>query len=73
MLAADPSALRLLARALQAASSGDQAGLAQALERLAEKEPSFGADPRLYLSRKAFDAEVIDRILSELGPGLKPR
>jgi hypothetical protein len=73
VLAADPGPLCLLSRALHAASSGDQAGLAQALERLAEKEPSFGADPRLYLSRKAFDADVIDRILRELGPGLQPR
>lgn len=69
-LVADGSPYGLLARALQATSSGDLAGASRTLKKLGDAAPLFAADPHLYLKRKAFDQAVIERILSDLGPAL---
>lgn len=71
VLAADASPLGLLACALQVASGGDRVGASRLLKKLAEAAPLFGIDPRLYLTRKAFDRSVVDRVLDDLQPALK--
>lgn len=67
VLAADDTPFSLLGRALEAGSSGDAAKRDEALRELGQRSPRFGADPRLYLARKGFTAEVVQRILADLG------
>lgn len=72
ILLADESPLSLLGRALNYAVAGDEIGAMAAMRRLAEIEPLFPVDGRLYLSRAGFSAAVIDRILADLGPAAAP-
>lgn len=67
ILVADETPFSLLGRALLHARKGDDAALAVTLRRLAQVEPPFGRDARLYLTRKGFSEPVIDRIVEDLG------
>jgi tetratricopeptide (TPR) repeat protein len=72
ILLADESPLSLLGRALSYAVAGDEVGAMAAMRRLAEIEPLFPVDGRLYLTRAGFSTAVIDRILADLGPAAAP-
>lgn len=67
ILVVDDSPFSLLGRALQYARKGDDIGLAGTLKRLAQVEPLFGIDARLYLTRKGFTEPVINQIVQHLG------
>ena len=56
----------LLGRALMAADKGNGEEKAEALAGLRVHHPAFVADPRLWLQRRGFCDEVIDRMLSDL-------
>jgi Tfp pilus assembly protein PilF len=66
-LAADENPYALLGRAIQAMQKGGEAEKAQAIAALRRSSPLFETEPRLWLMRRGFGPEVIDRILSDLG------
>jgi hypothetical protein len=68
VFATDDSPLSLLGLAMRSAANADQAGLKKALGRLVEVAPLFGVDPRLLLGRKGFQPQVVDAIMTALGP-----
>ncbi|PTM39084.1 tetratricopeptide repeat protein [Bosea sp. 124] len=66
-LGADSNPYALLGRALQAAQKGSDTDKAEALAALRQSSSLFETDPRLWLMRKGFGIEVIERILADLG------
>lgn len=67
VLEADGTPFSLLGQALQASVSGDSTRRDFALRELARRSPLFGTDPRLYLARRGFSEEVVQRIVGDLG------
>jgi tetratricopeptide (TPR) repeat protein len=65
-LAADSNPYALLGRALQAAQKGSEADKAEAIAALRRNSPLFETEPRLWLMRRGFGPEVIERILADL-------
>lgn len=65
-LSADSNPYALLGRALQAAQKGSDADKAEAIAALRRSSQLFDADPRIWLMRRGFSTEVIERILSDL-------
>lgn len=65
-LAADSNPYALLGRALQAAQKGREADKAEAVAALRRSSQLFETEPRLWLMRRGFGPEVIERILSDL-------
>lgn len=57
----------LLGRAIRAMQAGNSQEQGQALRELCELFPMFHSEPRLWLMRRGFGAEVTDRLLAELG------
>ena len=66
-LAADENPYALLGRAIQAVQKGSEADKAEAIAALRRRFPLFETEPRLWLMRRGFGTEVIDRILADLG------
>lgn len=66
-LAADSNPYALLGRAIQAVQKGSEPDKAEAIAALRGNSPLFGSDPRVWLTRKGFGPEVIERILADLG------
>ncbi len=66
-LAADENPYALLGRAIQAVQKGSEADKAEAIAVLRRRFPLFETEPRLWLMRRGFGTEVIDRILADLG------
>lgn len=66
-LAADENPYALLGRAIQAVQKGSEADKAGAIAALRRHFPLFETEPRLWLMRRGFGAEVIDRIAADLG------
>ena len=66
-LAADENPYALLGRAIQAVQKGSEADKAEAIAALRKRFPLFETEPRLWLMRRGFGTEVIDRILADLG------
>lgn len=66
-LAADENLYALLGRAIQAMQDGNEAGKAEAIATLRKRFPLFETQPRLWLMRRGFGSEVMDRILADLG------
>lgn len=65
-LAADSNPYALLGRALQAAQKGNEADKAEAIAALRKSSQLFETEPHLWLMRRGFGPEVIERILSDL-------
>lgn len=65
-LAAGDSPYALLGRAIQASRTGSETGKAEAVAALRKSSALFETDPRLWLMRKGFGTEVIERILADL-------
>jgi tetratricopeptide (TPR) repeat protein len=65
-LAADSNPYALLGRALQAAQRGSEADKAEAIAALRKSSQLFETEPQLWLMRRGFGPEVIERILSDL-------
>ncbi|HEY5796257.1 MAG TPA: hypothetical protein VIU82_14710 [Bosea sp. (in: a-proteobacteria)] len=65
-LAADSNPYALLGRALQAAQKGSDADKAEAIAALRRSSQIFDTEPRIWLMRRGFGPEVIERILSDL-------
>lgn len=57
----------LLGRAIRAMQAGNSQEQGQALRELCELFPMFHSEPRQWLMRRGFGAEVTDRLLAELG------
>lgn len=66
-LAADENPYAVLGRAIQAMQHGSDADKAEAIATLRKRFPLFETQPRLWLMRRGFGSEVIDRILADLG------
>lgn len=66
-LAADENLYALLGRAIQGMQDGNEAGKAEAIATLRKRFPLFETQPRLWLMRRGFGSEVMDRILADLG------
>lgn len=66
-LAADENPYALLGRAIQAVQKGSETDKAEAIAVLRRRFPLFETEPRLWLMRRGFGTEVIDRILADLG------
>lgn len=57
----------LLGRALRAVQTGNEEERVQAIAALCELFPMFHSQPRLWLTRRGFGAEVADRIVKDIG------
>lgn len=57
----------LLGRAIRAVHTGNEEERVQAIATLCELFPMFHSQPRLWLTRRGFGAEVADRIVKDLG------
>lgn len=57
----------LLGRAIRAVQTGNEEERVQAISALCELFPIFHAQPRLWLMRRGFGAEVADRIVKDIG------
>lgn len=66
-LAAVDNPYALLGRAIQAMQDGSEADKARAIAKLRKRFPLFETQPQLWLMRRGFGSEVIDRILADLG------
>lgn len=66
-LAGDANPFTLLGRAIRAMQTGNTEEQGQALRELCEHFPLFHSEPRAWLMRRGFGAEVTDRLLAELG------
>lgn len=66
-LSAGSNPFALLGRAIRAIQTGDGAERTRALQELCERYPAFHSEPRLWLMRRGFGADVTDRLLADLG------
>ena len=57
----------LLGRAIRAVQTGNEEERVQAIATLCELFPMFHSQPRLWLTRRGFGAEVADRIVKDIG------
>lgn len=65
-LAAGDDVYALLGRALLAAQAGNETEKAEAVMALRKSFPLFAIDPRLWMMRRGFGAEVIDRLVGDI-------
>jgi tetratricopeptide (TPR) repeat protein len=69
LLAAGDDPYALLGRAILASQTGNDTDKRMAVEGLGKRYPQFEKDPQLWLRRRGFSAEVITRILTDIGLG----
>ncbi|KRE18075.1 hypothetical protein ASE63_02510 [Bosea sp. Root381] len=65
-LAAGDDVYALLGRALLAAQAGNEAEKAEAVMALGKNFPLFAIDPRLWMMRRGFRPEVVDRLVADI-------
>lgn len=66
-LAGGGNPFALLGRALHAVQTGDAEERARAIAELCEQFPAFHREPRVWLMKRGFGAEITDRLLADLG------
>jgi len=66
-LAGGGNPFALLGRALRAVQTGDAEERARAIAELCEQFPAFHREPRVWLMKRGFGAEITDRLLADLG------
>ena len=65
-LAAGDDVYALLGRAVLAAQAGNETEKADAVMALRKRFPLFAIDPRLWMMRRGFGPEVIDRLVADI-------